>query len=618
MTENANVRHQNNWNQSYKDEMKRILESKDIYSVFQPIVSLRDGSILGYEALSRIQGEYSMPNIGVLFDEAVKAGEVWSLEQLARKKAFEAISMQTVDSFQKKLFINVSPHIIYDGKFRAGFTRELLKNYQLSPEQITFEITENERVSDNEGFLKIIDHYKNGEYQIAIDDAGSGYSGLNLICDVKPHFIKLDMRLVRDIHKSSIQYAVVKSMVELGNLANIKIIAEGVETYDELEALITLGVHYGQGYHIGYPSLRMREIKSDVKAEIRELNIRKHSAGAHGSDSYYIRNIAANGITVYPEMVADEVMRYMEKNIKMPGICVLEGEKVVGIITREKLLKSMGGRYGYSLYKDKHVSKIMERHFLQVDGYTPINSVASMAMERETRDLYDFIVVTDNERYLGIVTIKDLLKKATEIDVNTARSANPLTGLPGNMQIEREIEAAIKNGGEYTVLYLDLDNFKAYNDVYGFEKGDMIIKLLADVIRKNVDKRNFIGHIGGDDFVVIIYENITEGFVKKISRQFESEAKKYYNKNDRNRGYIIAGNRNGETEKYPLVGVTIVAVSGDDYNFFCGCEVSEELSRLKKIEKKKKTEDRIQRKKIRCLPVINTDGLYFNDECIAE
>jgi len=119
--------------------------------------------------------------------------------------------------------------------------------------------------------------------------------------------------------------------------------------------------------------------------------------------------------------------------------------------------------------------------------------------------LYDFITVTNNGKYYGIVTVKELLEKTMEIEVNVAKHMNPLTELPGNVLIEQRLQLCIETPDGYGVLYIDLDNFKPYNDVYGFEKGDQVLTHLADLLRGIVSPTDFIGHIGGDDFITKPY-----------------------------------------------------------------------------------------------------------------
>jgi len=208
-----------------------------------------------------------------------------------------------------------------------------------------------------------------------------------------------------------------------------------------------------------------------------------------------------------------------------------------------------------------------------------------MAMSRENDKLYDFIVVTENDKYLGIVTIKDLLKKTSEIEISEAKHKNPLSGLDGNLIIEQKLSQCVANTTKYSVAYLDIDNFKAYNDVYGFKNGDLVIKLLADILTNSISEEQFIGHIGGDDFVVIINNHITEDYLKDIVEQFELEVLSFYNQTDIENGYIATVNRHGEKEKFPLITLTCVVVNNQTQTYKNVFKLTEMLALLKKRAK---------------------------------
>lgn len=136
--------------------------------------------------------------------------------------------------------------------------------------------------------------------------------------------------------------------------------------------------------------------------------------------------------------------------------------------------------------------------------------------------------------------------------------------------------------------YFDIDNFKAYNDVYGFENGDLVIKLLADVFKSKIAENQFVGHIGGDDFVVIIDHIVKEDYFNNIIDQFEKEVLELYNDTDRAKGYIVTKNRRGDIEKFPLITLTVVTVNNKNKIFENRLEISEELVGLKNIAKQKK------------------------------
>lgn len=176
------------------------------------------------------------------------------------------------DGAHPKLFLNVNPMVIHDKQFHVGFTSRYLKKYNLEAENIIFEVTERSAVEDIRGFKDTIRHYKSQGYEIAIDDVGSCYSGLNLICDIVPHYLKLDIALIRDIHKDMIKYAMVKSMVEFAKLTNIQLIAEGIECEEELKCLLKLGVHNGQGYFLRKPNEDFKEVETEAGELIKKYS----------------------------------------------------------------------------------------------------------------------------------------------------------------------------------------------------------------------------------------------------------------------------------------------------------------------------------------------------------
>jgi len=562
-----------------------IIHNKQIRTVFQPIISLRDGSILGHEALSRITYESEIKNPDMLFTIAEEYNRLWELELLCRTTALEAAYKFMIPPYNKKLFINVNPNIMHDETYKKGFTKALLEQYEITPNNVIFEITERNVISDMTGFKTTIDHYKSQNFKIAIDDAGAGYSGLNLISDVNPNYIKLDMKLIRNVDEDSLKYALVKGMVEFSKASNIYLIAEGIETYEELNTLVILGVQYGQGYFIQKPDSEIKEISLDVLQALRAINLKKNHISQSTISNLFIGNLCISIGTVSPSEMIPNVYAIFKCNPDCFGLCVIENDIAVGIITQEKLTFQLSGHYGFALNQNKNISKIMDRDYLSVDYKTPVSLVSSLATSRTNDKLYDFIVITEDEKYVGVVTIKDLLKKTTELEISAAKHQNPLTGLPGNLIIEQKLNQMVSGHSQYSVAYLDIDNFKAYNDVYGFENGDLVIKLLADILRSNVPESQFVGHIGGDDFIVIFNDHVTDYYFKDLKRQFEHEALTFYNQKDIENGFITTTNRHGEIEQFSLITLTTAVVDNKTRNFRDVFELTEILAALKKLSK---------------------------------
>ena len=222
------------------------------------------------------------------------------------------------------------------------------------------------------------------------------------------------------------------------------------------------------------------------------------------------------------------------------------------------------------------------------NSITPIIVVSSNS-EKEHRiqilkeSVEYYIKKPVNAQYL-YYTIKNLGRLIT---IN--RRISPLTGLPGNVQIHAELKKRISNKEEFSVLYLDLDNYKAYNDVYGFLKGDEIIKFTADTIMTSIHSlipnNSFIGHIGGDDFIAIVPTLNCEDVCKDIIANFDANVVRFFTEDDVEKGYIEVANRKGVIEQFPLTSISIGVVEADVGRFANILEIGEVGAQVKHMAK---------------------------------
>lgn len=181
-------------------------------------------------------------------------------------------------------------------------------------------------------------------------------------------------------------------------------------------------------------------------------------------------------------------------------------------------------------------------------------------------------------------TIKNIIRL-----MHSNRTVSPLTGLPGNVQIQAELKKRILKKEEFSILYIDLDHFKEYNDTYGFSKGDEVIKLTAKTIMKNVHNREldntFIGHIGGDDFIAIVPNGVYEKVCQDIICEFDAKIQEYFSKEDIERGYLEVPNRRGIIEEIPLTSISIGVVEVDKGRFKSTLEIGEIGAQVKHVAK---------------------------------
>ena len=194
-----------------------------------------------------------------------------------------------------------------------------------------------------------------------------------------------------------------------------------------------------------------------------------------------------------------------------------------------------------------------------------------------------YIINPINEDFF-YYTIQNTLKL---IYIN--RRVSPLTGLPGNVQIQAEMKKRFSLKETFAMIYIDLDNFKAYNDIYGFLKGDQIIKFTAKTILKNVHtdeyEDSFVGHIGGDDFVAIVSETDYERICQNIITDFDSNVSKFFTEDDVNRGYFEVANRKGIMEQFPLTSISIGVVEVEVGRFANVLEIGEAGASVKHLAK---------------------------------
>lgn len=571
---------------NHEEQFFAILNGGHIKTVYQPIVSLQDGSVLGYEALSRIRLSECELNIEQLFSIARRVRKLWELEKLCRTAALENAGEK---SRSAKLFLNVDPNLIYDPELRAGFTYEKLKEYGLNPDDLVFEITERSAIGEMNAFAASIEHYQKQNFKIAIDDFGAGYSGLSRVCTLRPNYIKIDMELVRNIHQFANKSSLVGSIVKFCREMNIALIAEGIETEEELNTLIRLGVDYGQGYYLGRPQEEFAEPAVDLKSAIKdkqsEASTFIQQFSVFGTiDSICQRQEAvafhSRAVEVYQQMQEDEQVR--EKFVLNPD------GTICGILTRGYLFERFGGQFGYNLSMKRTAGQLALRTFLQVDRSATIDDVARLAMEREAAQVYDSVAVTDQGFYCGTVSVRDLLMAAVSIQVQRATQANPLTGLPGNAVLQNAISVILKEARPLSVIYLDLDNFKAYNDAYGFANGDRMIKIVADTIRTCCGDRDLKGHIGGDDFVIVSSLHQAESIralCDRIIFTFSESIRSLYSDEDWEQGYIVSRNRHGFTENFPIATLSIAVVTNEAQGFSSMEELSHAVAEVKKKSK---------------------------------
>lgn len=505
----------------YHRQFFEILDKEDLQSYYQPIISLKDGVTFGWEGLIRgpEKSHFFLPH--QLFEYAEKTGRSLLLESISRKKAMGRLQEWPSDA---KLFINIDPRSMEDTTFLRKEALQLLENHGLSPSNIVLEITERHAITNFDRFREIIHVYRKLGYLIAVDDAGAGYSSMETIVQTYPNYIKLDMSLTRGIDFDPVRRAIVEAFVMVARKVGCKIIAEGIETENELKTLIDLGVDFGQGFLLGRPANGLCHLSGQVLSFFE--NHLKQDSKFHRAETGVnrVKNLTAFSPSFPPETKVKKIHQIFEENPRLDHLVIVSEDKPVGLVMKQRLYQVLGGQYGIPLYFEKNIETLMDTSPLIVDKFSTIEEVSKAAMSREPDHIYDVVIVTHEGKHIGSITVQKLLDTIAQAKLEWAAYTNPLTQLPGNILIDRELERRLLNEESFHIVYCDLDHFKHFNDTYGFDKGDQVIKRTSELIRSMVSaygsESDFVGHIGGDDFIFITAQKDLTHMIRYITDNF--------------------------------------------------------------------------------------------------
>ncbi len=542
------------------EEFRTIIspDKLQVRAVYQPIVNLRGGGIFAWEALARgpVGGNFESP--AMLFGFAEEHEMVFPLERACRTAAIQGFG--AVED-GRKLFLNIHPRTLVDPAFSPGRTLQLLADQGIEPHDVVLEITERHSTKDFSLFHRTLDHYRGEGYKVAIDDVGTGYSGLWSIAEIRPDFMKLDMSLIRGIDHNPVKRALIETFLTFSDKVGCALIAEGIETETELSCLVAMGVHYGQGFFLGRPSAPRQELAPEALAHI---NGGMRRSMAENKCSAPIGGLIDEIVHFPATATVGEVKHFLESRPEVTSVAVVSEMRPVGLVMRHHMDRMLSSQYGLALYSCRPVTRIMDSQPLAMDFSTPVELVAQAAMSRESFKVYDHVLVTRAGRLAGMASVQKLLDALAQVQVEMAKGASPLTGLPGNVAIEREIERQVGAGTPISFIYCDLDNFKVYNDSYGFKAGDEVIlftaRVLSWALRRHGAPGDFLGHVGGDDFVICTHPEKAERISQAVTRCFKRLIPHAYSEQDRQSGHIQGKDRSGKQRSFGLVAISLAIV----------------------------------------------------------
>ncbi len=578
--------------------LRSLLAGDGLSVVHQPIVHLLTGDVFGYEVLGRAPGlallGLDQPGLehggalgpSELLDLSVSQGLLMQLDHAWRRLAVEYVARHHAND-STVFFLNVDTRVVEDPKFAPGFTRALLDLHRLPPARFVLELTERDTQLAEARVERLLPHYTEQGFRIALDDVGAGYASLTALVRLRPHLLKLDKSIVTGLSSDPVRQNLVRALADFGQRSGMHVIAEGVEEVADLVAVLRAGVTLAQGWLLGRPAPHATPLTFEVRDLIQRSARDLRSRRFHTMRTREIGAIAGDHPSIAPSLTGADLESQFRSEPQSTGFPVVdEHQRVLGLVMRNRFQEQMSGRYGYALRAGRPCSDMMDRAPLKVDAQTPLDTVSRLATSRSTLAMYDHVIVERDGYYQGVVTVRALLEAATELEIQHASYASPLTGLPGNVVIEQRITQQLDAAEPHAAyVYADIDNFKAYNDVYGFAAGDEVIRLVATILSEvfvgPAFGEPFVGHVGGDDFVVVASAGDVDRACAEVGRQFDERIRQHYAPADLDRGGIVTTDRRGQVAEFPICALSMAVVAPADLSIRDVREVGRVAAELK-------------------------------------
>ena len=568
--------------------LRKILKESSLYPVFQPIVNLGDASIYAHEALIRGPGGTALHTPDALLRAASHEGLEFEFEYACVVAALRAWGKMDVPG---RLFVNMSATVLAQLLTSRG-TGDLLNQIRdlgVLSRMLVLEITEHERVEDMDALADVVAQIRSAGVSLALDDFGDGRSSLRLWSQLKPEIVKIDKYFTKNISLHGDKLKTIQALLQIADIFGTALVAEGIETQEDLRVLRDLGISYGQGYFLGHPNLApLQYLGPDAQRVLAERQIVVFPELRRATPNGYLRNMAlVDAPTVSADTSNDDLAACFAQWPGLHAVAVLDHEQPVALINRDRFLTEYSKLYYREVWGRKPcvVHANFQPRLIERDH--SVDELVGILTSEDQRYLTDGFIVTNNGRYVGLGTGDQLVRSVTETRIEAARHANPLTFLPGNIPISQHIERLIKKKVQFVACYADLNNFKPFNDHYGYWRGDEMIRLLSRLAMEQCDpQRDFLGHVGGDDFILLFQSPDWRARSERLVQAFNTQALGLFDQQARDAGGIEAEDRHGSLRFFPCTTVSIGAVVIDGGRYSCAEDVAN-LAALAKHDAKR-------------------------------
>jgi len=478
------------------DRILQAIAGGEMTSVLQPIIAIDTGDIVGVEALTRFPVAPARPD--VWFDEAASVGLGIELEITAITMALQRLGDLPRQQF---MTLNASPSTILDPRLADLLSRA-------EPSRCVIEVTEHDGVDDYEVLGRSLQTLRDIGVRVAVDDVGAGFASLSRVLEIQPNILKIDRSIVKGIHTDSARQALAQAIMGVAKRLDATVIAEGVESTAELEALAALGVHQAQGFLLGRPQAAILETSRVTVPEFRSAELllttsevdrdlaarRFELAMLHSPVGMSLVSLDGTFINVNPAF-ASMLGRSEREFDELRFDDITHPDDVA--VCRQLLQECLSGRR-----EDYRI----EKRYLTNDGSTIWGDVSVVLVKS-----------SDGQPLYFIAQVQDTsARHHRERELATRATTDHLTAIANRSAASEYLESLAANATPFGVLYCDLRNFKTINDTYGHRAGDVVLIAVGQRLKQLTRTSDHVSRWGGDEFLLII-PHATERFLRGLS-----------------------------------------------------------------------------------------------------
>ena len=501
-------------------DIRRLVATAKLSVVYQPIVDVESQTVIGYEALGRPPNGWDGP--GALLDAAHASGCLLALDRRWR--------MLAIDGFRDvpapvRCFLNVDGRVANDVLFAPGFTSARIEEAGLSPDRFVLELTESNGPT-SPTLERTLVHYAEQGFTIALDDVGAAGQSLDRVLRVRPSILKIDGPIVRAMRDDPAAREIVRSLVDVGRRLGASVIAEGIESEQDLVAAVRAGVHAVQGFYLGRPAERPQALDESVRARLREATrARRHGRATVNEVEAEMLSLLgeltkASDLETALSVVTAGVVRSLgteRASVRLldasrEGLLVAArtgvalhtgtdarfavGEGLVGWVVAQNRALRVGSARDDARYAPRGDIRSAFASFLGVPLTDADGCFGVLATTSQHRDAFDESDET-RARLLAALASPLLLVHRLQRLAQT----DPLTSVLNRHALDHVLP---DSAGTIAVAILDVDHFKGVNDRHGHAVGDQVLRDIARELRANVRTDDHIVRLGGEEFLLVL------------------------------------------------------------------------------------------------------------------